>query len=184
MKQNQVAKRYALAVYEIAKENNSIEETAEQLKLVEEVVNNTNLVDTFFENRKVSRAQKKEVIQTSFQGKISDTLLNTLFLLIDKNREGILFNLVEEFTKLKNIEQGIDEAHVYTAQALTDAEKQAFEATFLKASGKETLTIVNIVDASIIGGFKVRIGDRIYDGSVSNQLKRIQRRMTEGNVSR
>lgn len=184
MKQDHVAKRYAIAVFEIAKDKNIVGQITEELKVVSEVVENTDLFETFFKHPKVSRDEKKELVKKSFEGKISDTLLNTLFLLIDKKREGILFKMVEEFLKFTNEEQGIAEAKVYTVKPLTDEEKVAFEATFSKASGKDKLTINNIVDPELIGGFKVRIGDRIYDGSVLRQLRRIERRMISGNVSR
>lgn len=184
MKQDHVAKRYAIAVFELAKENNTIEQTTEELQVVKKVVEDTNVFETFFKHPKVSADQKKELVKASFHGKISDMLLNTLFLLIDKKREGILFKMVEEFMKLTNEVAGIAEAKVYTSKPLTDVEKIAFEATFSKVSGKEKLTINNIVDPELIGGFKVRIGDRIYDGSVLSQLRRIERRMISGNVSR
>jgi F-type H+-transporting ATPase subunit delta len=184
MKQDHVAKRYAIAVFELAKEQNAVAQITEELKVVNEVVENTDLFDTFFKHPKVTREQKKDLVKASFHGKISDTLLNTLFLLIDKKREGILFKLVEEFLKLTNEEQGVAEAKVFTAKPLTDGEQAAFAATFSKVSGKGKLTINNIVDPELIGGFKVRIGDRIYDGSVLSQLRRIERRMIRGNVSR
>jgi F-type H+-transporting ATPase subunit delta len=184
MKQDHVAKRYAIAVFELAKEQNAIALITEELKVVSEVFENTNLFETYFKHPKVSRDDKKALVKTSFHGKISDMLLNTLFLLIDKKREGMLFKIIEEFLKLTNDEQGIAEAKVYTAKPLTDVEKVAFEATFSKVAGKGKLTIDNIVDPELIGGFKVRIGDRIYDGSVLSQLRRIERRMIRGNVSR
>lgn len=184
MKQDHVAKRYAVAVFEIAKEINAVDQIKEELQMVAEIFENTNLNETFFKHPKVSQTEKKEFVKTTFHGKISETLLNTLFLLIDKKREGILFELVAEFVKLTNLEQGIAQAMVFTAKPLTDAQQIAFEATFSKASGKGKLTIKNIVDPELIGGFKVRIGDRIYNGSIINQLKRIERRMINGNVSR
>lgn len=183
MKQDQVAIRYAQALFEIAKEKNAIDQFIEELKFVKEALENTDIFERFFKHTKVSHDQKKELIQTSFQGKICDTLLNTLFLLIDKKREGILFKIVEEFTKLADEEQGIAKADVYTAKPLSENEKVAFAATFSKTSNK-VLSINNIVDPSIIGGFKVRIGDRIFDGTVLNKLQRIERRMINGNVSR
>jgi F-type H+-transporting ATPase subunit delta len=184
MKQDHVAKRYAIAIFEIAKEIKAIDQMKEELQVVGEIFENTNLNETFFKHPRVSQTEKKEFVKTTFQGKICDTLLNTLFLLIDKKREGIISRVVEEFVKLTNLEQGIAEAQVYTTKPLTDAEKVAFEATFSKTSGKGKLTINNIVDPELIGGFKVRIGDRIYNGSILNQLKRIERRMINGNVSR
>jgi F-type H+-transporting ATPase subunit delta len=184
MKQDHVAKRYAVALLELAKETNAVDQIKQELQVIGEIFENTNLNETYFKHPKVSEADKKKFVKREFQGKICDTLLNTLFLLIDKKREGIIFKLVEEFMKLTNEEQGIAEAKVYTAKPLTKAEEVAFEATFSKASGKGKLTIKNIVDPELIGGFKVRIGDRVYDGSVLNQLKRIERRMIEGNVSR
>lgn len=184
MKQDQVAKRYAIAVYELAKAENAVAQMTEELKLVSEVVANTNLFESFFNHPKVTRDDKKKLVKASFQGKISDTLLKTMYLLIDKKREGILFKMVEEFLKITNKEQGTAEAKVYTVKPLTDAEKIAFEATFSKVSGSAKLTITNIVDPELIGGFKVRIGDRIYDGSVLSQLRRIERRMISANVSR
>ena len=66
---------------------------------------------------------------------------------------------------LANEERGVADATVYSIRPLTEAETEAFLQAFAAKIGKDRLRIENIVDSNLLGGIKVRIGNRIYDGS-------------------
>ena len=70
MKQDHVAKRYAIAVFELAKEQNAVAQITEELKVVSEVIENTNLFETFFKHPKVSAAQKRILFKQASKGKL------------------------------------------------------------------------------------------------------------------
>ncbi|UCZ53021.1 F0F1 ATP synthase subunit delta [Bacillus shivajii] len=184
MRRHQVGFPYASALYDIAKGNQSVDQTAAELEAVTQVLNDTKLLDEVFKHPKVSNKEKKQLIQDNFSAHISQTVLNMLFFLVDRKREDAIFAIKDEFDSLINEDQGIAKATVTTAKPLKDDEKSTVAEVFTKASGKKQLLIENVVDKSIIGGLKVRIGDRIYDGSIARQLNDIQQQMIQGNVSR
>ena len=78
---------------------------------------------------------------------------------------------------LSNEAQGIAEAKVYSTRELTEEERTSISTVFAKNVGKQSLSIQNIVDPSIIGGLRVQIGNRIYDSSLSTKLDRLKRNL-------
>ena len=60
---------------------------------------------------------------------------------------------------------------------LTEEETKAISTTFAKKLGKKDLRIENIVDSNLLGGIKLRIGNRIYDGSLQGKLERLERQL-------
>ena len=184
MKSHPVAFRYASAMFEHAQESNTLEKIAQDLDLMSQVMQDTNLYNEVFRHPKFSSDEKKRLVKQSFSADVSESSLNLLLLLIDKNREETFVAVVNEFNHLVNEARGVSEATVYSAKPLTGEEEAAIAQIFSAKAGKLKLFINNVVDKDIIGGLKVRIGDRVYDGSVANQLERLHQRMMYGNVSR
>lgn len=73
--------------------------------------------------------------------------------------------------------KGIADAKVYTVRPLTEAEKEALSVSFAAKVGKKSLRIDNIVDTNLLGGIKLRIGNRIFDGSLRGKLERLERQL-------
>ncbi len=73
-------------------------------------------------------------------------------------------------------------ATVYSVRELTDVEKTELENSFKKKFNKKSVAIENIVDPSIIGGLKIRVGNTIYDGSISGKLNRIKNRLVSQSI--
>lgn len=184
MKRHPVGIRYATAMFEIATEKDVLSQTAQELELVLKVIEDSNALTDVFNHPKMTSAQKKEFIKEGFSKEISQDTLNLLYVLIDNGRMNDFFHVVDNFKELVNEQQGVAEAIVTTVKPLSDEEKKAVNDVFSKKSGKQKLRIQNVVDKDIIGGLIVRIGDRVYDGSISRQLEQIQKKMIYGNVSR
>ncbi|NSL52083.1 F0F1 ATP synthase subunit delta [Calidifontibacillus erzurumensis] len=178
MSQNAVASRYALALYQLAKEQNLLEQLEQELKVVEQVLNENPKFLTILKHPKVSKDAKKALVKDVFKD-ASQTLVNTILLLIDRKREDLLLEIAEQYFLLANEARGIAEAKVYSVRPLTADEEQALSEVFAKKIGKSELRIKNIVDNSLIGGIKLRIGNTIYDGSVKGKLERIERQLLQ-----
>ncbi|OLS41202.1 F0F1 ATP synthase subunit delta [Bacillus sp. MRMR6] len=176
MSNSMVAKRYALALFRIAKEQNLLGVVEEELRVVREVVHYNKDLNAVLKSSKLSLEKKKEVIRASF-GTVSAYVLNTLLILIDRHREDEIVEVANQFFELANEEMGIAEAKVYSIRELTDAERDAISATFAAKVGKKSLRIENIVDSELLGGVKLRIGNRIYDGSLRGKLDRLERKL-------
>jgi F-type H+-transporting ATPase subunit delta len=176
MSNSMVAKRYALALFQIAKEQQLLGVVEEELRVVKEVfVYNTDL-KALLKSSKLTIDKKKEILTTAFTS-VNPYVLNTLMILIDRHREDEIIEVANQFLELANEEKGIADAQVISTRELTDAEREAISATFGAKVGKKSLRIENIVDSELLGGVKLRIGNRIYDGSLRGKLDRLERKL-------
>jgi len=171
-----VAKRYAVALFQLAKEQNLIDVVENELLVVKEIFTNNRDFLTIFNNPKVSVDAKKSMLQDAFTG-ASSLVVNTLLLLVDNKRIDSVFEVVSNYMVIANEARGTEDAIVYSVRPLTDVELSSISSSFAKKIGKVSLRLQNVVDKSLIGGVKLRIGNRIYDGSVSGKLERIERQL-------
>lgn len=171
-----VAKRYALALFQLSKENNLLAQVEQELRVVKEVLVNSSDLNAVLQSPKVSAAKKKEIIKDSFS-QVNPFVLNTLMILIDRHRQDQMVEVADQFVELSNEEHGIADAKVYSIRPLTKDESDALSASFAAKVGKKSLRIQNIVDPELLGGLKIRIGNRIYDGSLRGKLNRLERKL-------
>ncbi|MFL6517015.1 MAG: F0F1 ATP synthase subunit delta [Bacillus sp. (in: firmicutes)] len=176
MSNSMVAKRYALALFQIAKETQALGVIEEELRVVKEVVQYIPELKNILNSSKLSIEEKKEIIKSSF-ATVNVNVLNTMLILIDRHREDQIVDVANEFLELANDEMGIAEAKVYSTRELTDAEREAISSVFAAKVGKKSLKIENIVDSNLLGGIRLRIGNRIYDGSLRGKLDRLERKL-------
>lgn len=172
-----VAERYALALYQVGKEQNLSGQIDEELKTIKKVlVQNPGFI-ALLQSPKLSVDDKRNLIRQSFPN-VSPAVSNTFMLLADRHREDIMVEVAESYINLLNEERGIAEATVYSVRALTADETKAISVVFAPKVGKQTLNIENVVDPNLLGGVKVRIGNRIFDGSLRGKLDRLGRQLT------
>jgi len=176
MSNSTVAKRYALALFRLAKEHQLLDQMENELRVVKEVVKDNGDLGAVLKSPKLTNEKKKEIVKEAFSG-ASIYVLNTLMILIDRHREDYIEAVADYFIEFANDERGIAEALVYTTRPLTEAEKQALSSTFAAKVGKQSLRIENIVDTNLLGGIKLRIGNRIFDGSLRGKLERLERQL-------
>mgnify|MGYP000957524506 CR=1 FL=1 len=163
-----VGKRYAKALFESAKEHNQIDQIEEELKAVSGLFTDSETGD-FFAHPSIGTDSKLDVLNKALTGKVSEMLLNTLRLLVERRRESALAGLAGYYSRLVDEHHGRATAIVYTPMPLTDAESRQVAEHFGKVTGK-TIRVENVIDKSLLGGLQVRIGDRLYDGSLSGKL--------------
>lgn len=171
-----IAKRYASALYEVVGQQN-LDQVEAELRLVKSVMDENHDIQKLLNHPKISAVQKKQILKDSIGSEVSAPVLNTVFLLVDRNRQGIIAEMAGQFIKLANESRGIADATVYSVRLLTEAEKSRLEQTFAKRVGKQRLRIENIIDQSLVGGIRIRIGNRIFDGSIRGKLERIERQL-------
>ncbi|MEQ6376997.1 F0F1 ATP synthase subunit delta [Bacillaceae bacterium S4-13-58] len=169
-----VAKRYAVALFQIGKEKSMLEILEEELRTVREVFVTNDKLLPYLNHPGVSRERKHQLLDTAFKG-ISKEIRNTLALLVDRRREDSVVDMIQFFMEQSNDYRNIADADVYSVRELTNDEKKELEQIFTAKSNKSSIRIRTIIDPSIIGGVKLKIGNRIYDGSISGKLARIER---------
>ena len=176
MSNSTAAKRYAIALFELAQQKNELQSVENDLRELKLVWNGNRDLKTLFTSPKLSIEKKKELIREIFS-QANPIVINTLLVLIDKKRLIEVPAIISEFMELSADAQGVAEAKVYTTRPLSEVERAKISIAFANNIGKQSLRIENIVDPSILGGMRVQIGNRIYDSSLSMKLDRLKRNL-------
>jgi F-type H+-transporting ATPase subunit delta len=113
-----------------------------------------------------------------FRGRLSDIVLNTLQVMNDHNRVHLLEPLLRAFTTRAQEAAGEVEARAVTAVALDDAQKDEVRKLAATLSGKKPLMQYE-VDAALVGGLVLRVGDCRYDNSVRRRLEQARGQLVE-----
>ena len=177
--QKQIAKKYAQALIELAENDLNLQETFfHEIKTINDSLFQTTNSKQIFKNPAISKNEKKELIKNLFLGKTNQRVLNFLFLLIDKQRFGLMAEIQNEMLKLVNKSKGVVVAEIFSANEL---DKDALENLRQKLEStlgqNEKITIESKIEPGLIGGLKVKINDLVYDGSVKEKLENLKRRL-------
>jgi F-type H+-transporting ATPase subunit delta len=176
MNKGAVANRYAEALFELGKEQNTLNILDKELLIVKEVFTEDENLYKLLNHPKISKQEKKNIVKEVLPA-VSETVYNTLYLLIDRHRQNIVPELVDSFLKLSEEERGTAKAELITAKELTSEEINEINITTSAIVGKKSLEINTVVDPTVIGGVKLKIGNRIFDGTIKSKLERIEREL-------
>ncbi len=171
-----VAKRYAVALFELIREKGIIAQAEKEIELVQTLFNQGELRD-FFSHPKITIEQKKTLLEEHLKDKVSKEILNALFLMLDRKRGDSIAEMAKQFLTLAMEEQNIAEAVVYTAAPLNEEQQQAISDIIAKKVGKEKLRMQHAIQPDLIGGVRIRVGNQIFDGSVSGKLESLKREL-------
>ncbi len=170
MLDQKVARRYAEAVFSLAKEQNQIDLYQQQLTLVLDSLEAVPELKSYFCNFLVPNQEKKDILEKIFKEDLNENILHFLFLLVDKKREANFESIVAEFAILADEARNIKNAEIYTAQELPKRELRALEMRLTKATGKK-IRLNAHVDPELLGGVKLRIEDKIVDATIKKRLQ-------------
>ena len=176
MKSTKAASRYAKALLELAVEQNKLDQVSADMRALSSANNDTKEFQSFLDSP-VINAEKKNCIFGELFGQF-DVLTSSFIHLITKNgRESLLPQIAASFDAQLMEHRGITPVTLISAQPLDKATKAAIVAK-VQATVKGELAVDEQIDASLLGGFVVRMGDNRIDASVANQLKNLKQRLT------
>ncbi len=170
---NQMFNRYAIALFSLALESNKIDEYLfESKQLVQIFEDNPELI-ILLKDYGVSNDEKKQAIEAIFKNKVSTDIFHFMCVIIDNKRGKYIKEIFAEFIKVclkrLNIKSGI----IYSTQTLTNKQISDIEN---KVSNilKSTVKLINKIDSSLIGGFKVEVEGFLLDYSISNKIEKLK----------
>lgn len=174
MSQSTVAKRYAQAIFELASKQNILTEVSADFQELKKVIASNEEFMALLNAPKISTDRKKELIAQILTG-AQPIVVNMIQFLIEKKRLNELSAVADQFQALADAAQGTADAKVFSTRELTAEERAEISVAFGKLVGKEQLNITNIIDASLIGGVRVQIGNYIFDSTVAAKLEDLKR---------
>ncbi len=173
-----VARRYAQALYQEGEAAGKAEVIDEGMVSLHESLDASRELDQFFRSPIIAREKKEAVIGKLFDGKVDPLIVRLMRLLVEKGREDILPAVVRAYADLRDERLGQVEASVKTAMPMEYDETETLRKALEQRTGKSVRLRIE-VEPALIGGVVVRIGDRVFDGSVRHQLTTLREQLAE-----
>lgn len=172
-----VAVRYADALYSLGKEAGGLDKVAADLELAATTVSGHEGLSRNLFSPTVPDVIKRSLMQKIFEGKVSDTVLRFLYVLVDKNREEYLPTILEVFQERLRQDRGEVECRVSSAKALTSALRKDLQKSLSDFTGKK-VQLIEEVEPELLAGMVIVVGDRVIDTSFRHQLREIEDRLS------
>lgn len=164
-----IAKRYAKALFDIALENHRIDEFEHQVHMVYQILDSEKEFMKILQHPQILMDEKIKMLEEIFSSKVSNELMGLLVLVIQKNRQDYILEILNTFLEEVKSYKGIVTATVVSAVPLTTEQINKITQKLISSLNKQ-IQIETQVDPSIIGGLKIRVGDRILDASIEGKL--------------
>jgi F-type H+-transporting ATPase subunit delta len=170
--------QYANALADIAFEQGATDPVIQQLSDFTAAYSGSAELRNFFESPAASKEEKRKVAEKiSARLGAGKIVRNFLFVVIDHRRTHALPEMLATFRNVLRERQGIVETEVFSPGALNDTQKREITQTLERVTGKKIEAKFSL-DANLLGGVRVRVGDTIYDGSLRNRLDGLRERLT------
>lgn len=164
-----IARPYAEAVFDIAKEQKALDQWSKMLAFAVAVVTAPEMA-ALIANPNVSRQSLETALAGVCEKELNAEGLNMLKTLLSNGRLGILPQVAEQFEELRANEAGVVEAVITSAYPLEGAQVKDLVASLEKRFGRKVEPQV-AVDAELIGGVIIQVGDEVIDASVRGSLQ-------------
>ena len=177
-KSDSVSRVYAQALLELSQADGQTDAIAQEAAELLSMLGSNEDLDRLLSNRALNTSQRKDVVEKLFKGNVSDVFYRFLQVVNQKGRLDVLGGILQGFVELTAEARGEMDVDVYVAESLSDSAGQGVSTAIGTALNKK-VRLREHVDPELIGGLKVRVGDRLIDGSVATQLRIIKRRLVE-----
>jgi len=172
-----LANVYARSLFELAKEaggQDKISEVLGELEQICDVLRGDRRVREFFASPIIDKTARAQSVRRIFSNRVTDLTLRFLLVLNDNGRLGHLEEVAGAFDHLVQDAYGRVEVDVYTAAPLGRDQLESIRERIRQAINLEPV-LHPYTEPAMLGGLKLRIGDQLIDGSVSNKLRRLKR---------
>jgi F-type H+-transporting ATPase subunit delta len=173
MNQSKISVRYAKALFQLAIEKNILEDVRKDILLISQSLKEYEQFRLYLKSPVVKPSQKFNLMKEIFTNSVTETSLNFLGLLVQNKRENHLEDISRQFLNVYSKFKGIKAALITTAVLLDESIREKLY-KLLSSTYKTEIDLVAQQDASILGGFILRVGDQQYDASIANGLKRMK----------
>lgn len=178
--QHHIAQRYAVALYDLAKETKVIEEIEKELSELSSLFSDADDFAQFCKSPLVNVKTKKETVGAiATKSGLSKTMKSFLEKLADNNRLELIPVIERKYQDALSQERGEIDVEITVARELKDKDKKSLESA-LESALKQSVNPSITIDEDLIGGVKIRVGSRELDASVKGTLARAAERLYDG----
>jgi len=174
-----VSTTYGDALFELALEEQNLDAMLAEVREVSLILDENPELNQLMTHPKIVKEEKIKVLEEIFDGRISGQLLGLMRLIVEKDHakelQSVFVYFIDHVKEYKNI----GTAYVTSAAELSEAQKKAVLDKLLQTTKYVEFEMHYDVDAALIGGMVIRIGDRIVDSSVKTKLYNLTRELSQ-----
>jgi F-type H+-transporting ATPase subunit delta len=167
---------YARSMLELADPQGQVESIGAELSDLRQVLQDNPTFARFLADPGIKDSERDAAIGRILRGRVSPLVWNLIGVLNNKDRLGILPAIADAYEHLLDERRGIMEVGVTVAQRLSPEQLETVKNRVSQALGKQAV-VHQYVDESIIGGIRLRVGDKEIDASVKHQLNTLRQRL-------
>ncbi len=178
MSEIKVASRYAKSLIDLALEQKALEEIKGDMQLFVNTLKASSELQAVVKNPIIPLSKKNAILKAIFGDKIHKVTSAFLKIVVDKGRAEIIYGTAKEFLNQYNQYKNIVIAKVVSATALNDKARTEIINKVKAVTGGEVI-LNESVDAKLIGGFILTVGDKQFDSSIASSLSRVKKEFTQ-----
>lgn len=168
-----VSSRYGLALFSLAQEENKVSEWQNEVKELSRIFKENTGFIMVLGSSFLPREERQEILTKTLKG-VDKEIIALISLVIDHNRTSSLLDIFECFNSYCNEYKGVCEGRIYSTLKLEQTVIRQIEEKISKIE-HQNVELKNIIDPTLIGGVKIVVHDRIYDGSIKHQLEEMKK---------
>jgi F-type H+-transporting ATPase subunit delta len=176
VKSTTIARNYAEALLAAAEGKGQVEPFGQLMDAVAGAVRADERIALVLESPRVAKAEKARILEEALEGAAPPEFVRFLQAVMRRGRQGLLSEIAQAYDNLVDLKLNRVHAAVTVAQEAEAALRQQIIDRLAKALGKDVRALFR-TDPGILGGVVVRVGDRIFDGSVRRKMSVLRRRM-------
>ena len=164
---------YGDALYELAKEEGLTESVGAQLRLLQDSFRQEPEFIRLLSAPNLTKAERCQILDDSFRGKVEPYLLNFLKILTEKGYMRYFSDCTDAYTERYNLDNGILSVTAITAVSLNEDQTARLTEKLSRITGKK-IALLNRVDPRVLGGIRLDYDGRRLDDTVSHRLDSIR----------
>lgn len=168
---------YATALFELAKEENKLDEFELQVKEVIEIIGENSEFMELLLHPKITIDEKLQLIDRVFTGNVIEEITGILTIIVKKGRQNVLLDILKLFLQMVDEDRGLIKATIRSAVELNNEQLAQIKVNLERATSKD-VEIHTEIDQALIGGMIIRVGDHVVDASISGRLQTLKEGLT------
>ena len=177
-----VSKVYGDALFSLALEENKLDEVWEEVKLLSSALQENKEFTNMMTHPDMTQEKGLALLEEAFGGKLSDVMMGFFQVLVKKGRFSEILSVWDYFQKEAKEYKKIGVVYVTTPTGLTEEQKSSIVERLTQISGYQSLEMNYVVDPGLLGGIRIRIGDRVVDNSIQTKLEEMTRSLSKVRV--
>jgi F-type H+-transporting ATPase subunit delta len=174
MNLSHIAETYARALFEVSVEQNSLETTLSDMRLIHELCHTNRDFKLMVKSPVIASDKKMKIIHAIFEKRLSDLTLTYLGIILRKNREFLIPEIAAGFIEIYKEHKGILTTYLTTKMPIGKEVREQIINALKKQTGKE-IDLIEETKEEMIGGFILRWEDQQYDASILNQINKLKK---------